>query len=186
MSSTKKILLSLIFLAAVIVGGFCYFTFRPHPNADYVTDVSELDKLLTLKVESTYPSTPREVLKMYNRYLVAIYNEDLNDSQIRTLLEKQRVFYDNGLLSVNSFDSNYTSRVNDIALYRKSQKSIVKSSVAASADVIYKEVDGESYAIMEASYFTRSGAADFTKTYERYLFRKDATGKWRILGFEKV
>ena len=186
MSSTKKILLSLIFLAAVIVGGFCYFTFRPHPNADYVTDISELDKLMSLKVENTYPSTPREVLKMYNRYLTVIYNEDLNDAQIKTLLEKQRVFYDSELLSVNTFEANYTSLVNDIALYRKSQKSIVKTSVAASTEVTYKEVDGQSYAIMEASYFIRSGAADFTKTYERYLFRKDATGKWRILGFEKI
>ena len=186
MSSNKKILLSLILLAAFIVGGFCYFTFRPHMDVDYVTDVSELDKLLTLKVENTYPSTPREVLKMYNRYLTVIYNEDLDDSQIKTLLEKQRVFYDSELLSANSFDSNYTSLVNDIAMYRKSQKSIVKSSVSASTDVTYKEVDGESYAVMEASYFIRSGAAEFTKTYERYLFRKDATGKWRILGFEKI
>ena len=186
MSSNKKILLILILVAAFIVGGFCYFTFRPHLDADYVTDVSELDKLLALKVENTYPSTPREVLKMYNRYLVVIYNEDLNDSQIKTLLEKQRIFYDNELLSVNPFEANYSSLVNDIALYRKSQKSIVKTSVAASTDVTYKEVDGESYAIMEASYFTRSGAAEFNKTYERYLFRKDATGKWRILGFEKI
>ena len=186
MSSNKKIFLSLILVAAIIVGGYCYITFRPHANADYVTDVSELDKLLTLKVENTYPSTPREVLKMYNRYLVAIYNEDLDDTQIKTLLEKQRIFYDSELLSVNTFESNYTSIVNDIALYRKSQKSIVKSSVAASTDVTYKEVDGKSYASMEASYFVRSGAAEFSKTYERYLFRKDETGKWRILGFEKI
>ena len=67
MSSNKKILLSLILIAVVIVGGYCYITFKPHANADYVTDVSELDKLPNLETLSIPQSLADEAQELMDK-----------------------------------------------------------------------------------------------------------------------
>ena len=63
----------------------------------------------------------------------------------------------------------------------------MQANVCGSNEVEYVDVTGGSGAFVEVSYFMKGDSnPQFTRTYQRFLLRKDADGNWKILGFEKV
>ncbi len=184
--SKNRIVAIFITVAIAILGVFIFLTFRPVKTVTDTAEITEIERLMVKNIETDYPATPREVVKLYNRYLLAIYNADTTDDQIRQLLDKQRSLYDEELLSVNPFDNNYSGIIAETAEYKKEGRTIVNTTVGGSDEVIYKQFEGRSYALIDASYFMRSNGGNFSKTYETYMLRKDVEGKWRILGFAKA
>ena len=182
----NRIIAIFITIAIALIGVFVFLTFRPVKSVTDTSEISEIEKLIVKNIENDYPATPREVVKLYNRYLQAIYDADTTDDQIRQLLEKQRGLYDTELLGVNPFETNYAGILEEVADYRKNERIIVNSTVSGADEVIYKRLEGKNYALIDASYFMRTSGGNFSKTYETYMLRKDEDGKWRILGFAKA
>jgi hypothetical protein len=156
---------------------------------DDTTEISELDELLNKDVAAGYPATPREVMKLYNRYLLCLYGvdgEELTDDQVQTLGKKMREFYDEELLESNTEELNLANLSQELADFQKAGKVMIQANVADSNDVEYLDVDDASGAILQSSYFIRQGSKDFSRTYQQYLLRKDDDGNWKILSFVKV
>ena len=71
----------------------------------------------------------------------------------------------------------------DIEDYKNRDKKILQSSVSDSNDVIYKTVNGDECAYVNAYYFCQEGS-DYSRTYEEFVLRKDEDGRWKILAFQ--
>jgi hypothetical protein len=178
-----------VIIAVLIVGAFAFVAYRNPKTVEDTPEVSELDELLNQNIEANYPATPREVLKLYNRYLLCLYGtdgDDLTDDQRLGLSTKMRDLYDEELLAANTEEENLSNLTAELEAFRADGKDMIKANVSDSNDVEYIDVDGASGALVDASYFIRSGSKDFSRTYQEYLLRKDADGNWKILSFVKV
>lgn len=179
----------LILIAVLIVGAFALVAYRTPKTAEEATEVTEKDALMSKNIEVSYPSTPREVLKLYNRYMVCLYgveSDQLTDDEVRTLGIKMRQMYDEELLEANQQESHLQKLTQEIVAFQADEKVMIQANVCDSNEVDYIDVEGASGALLEASYFIKKGSKDFSRTYQQYLMRKDANGNWKILGFVKV
>jgi hypothetical protein len=178
-----------LIIAALIIGAFVFVAYRNPKTVEDTPEISELDELLNKDIADNYPSTPREVLKLYNRYLLCLYGtdgEELTEDQVLTLGTKMRDLYDQELLDANTEDENLTNLTQELATFRADSKDMIKANVSDSNDVEYIDIDDASGAIVDASYFIRTGSKDFSRTYQQYLLRKDEQGNWKILSFVKT
>ena len=179
----------LILIAVLIVGACALVAYRTPKTAEEATEVTEKDALMSKNIEVSYPSTPREVLKLYNRYMVCLYgveSNQLTDDEVRTLGIKMRQMYDEELLEANQQESHLQKLTQEIVAFQADEKVMIQANVCDSNEVDYIDVDGASGALLEASYFIKKGSKEFSRTYQQYLMRKDANGNWKILGFVKV
>ena len=179
----------LILIAVLIVGAFALVAYRTPKTAEAATEVTEKDALMSKNIAVSYPSTPREVLKLYNRYMVCLYgveSDQLTDDEVRTLGIKMRQMYDEELLEANPQESHLQKLTQEIVAFQADEKVMIQANVCDSNEVDYIDVEGASGALLEASYFIKKGSKEFSRTYQQYLMRKDANGNWKILGFVKV
>lgn len=182
----------LILIVAVFVGAFVLIMRYAPRSAEDTTKVSELDTLLNIDVAGSYPSTPREVMKLYNRYIICLYGEGsdaITDGQMQALGAKLRVMYDEALLEKNPQETNFENLILELGSFREDKKTIIQANVCGSNEVEYVKAKGGSGAFVEVSYFMRydnDTKERFRRTYQRFLLRKDADGNWKILGFEQV
>jgi uncharacterized membrane protein len=189
MSRKRGGLIVLIVIAVLIIGAFAFVALRTPRTVEDATEVSELDELLNKDVSANYPATPREVLKLYNRYLLCLYGvdgEELTDTQVQELGKKMRELYDEELLESNTEEINLSNLEQELASFQKADKVMIQTNVGDSNDVDYIDVDGADGALLQASYFIREGSKEFSRTYQQYLLRKDDEGDWKILSFVKV
>lgn len=185
----KSGVILLIVIAVLIVGAFTFVAFRTPKTVEDVTDVTEKDELMNRNIDVNYPATPREVMKLYNRYLLCLYGVEggeLSSEELNVLGKKMRGMYDEELLEGNPEETNLTSLSQELAAFRSSGKVMIQANICGSNEVEFIEVKGSQGALLQASYFIKKGKEEFSRTYQQFLLRKDESGKWKILGFEKV
>ena len=179
----------LILIAVLVIGAFALIAYRTPKTAEEATEVTEKGELMSKNIAANYPSTPREVMKLYNRYMLCLYGaqgSELTDDEVRALGKKLRELYDEELLEINPEESHLLSLAQEIAAFRADEKVMIQANVCDSNEVDYIDVDGASGALVEASYFMKEGTKEFTRTYQQFLLRKDDSGNWKILSFVKV
>ena len=179
----------LILIAALIVGAFALVAYRTPKTAEEATEVTEKDELMSKNIAAGYPATPREVMKLYNRYMLCLYGvegSELKDEEVRALGIKMREMFDEELLEANPQEAHLLSLAQEMASFRSDEKVMIQANVCDSNEVDYIDVDGASGALLEASYFMKEGSKEFSRTYQQFLLRKDESGNWKILGFVKV
>ena len=176
-----------IILVVVICGYYYYLSHKNVPSAgDVEVSVSEVEAVLAKDFEESYPSTPREVMKNYNRIITCFYNEEYTEDQLVELAQQARRLMDDELLELNPFEQYMADLQSEIDLYKMNEKVIVKSTVSDSNDVIYKVVKGQQCAYVTSYYFCKEGKSDFTRTYEKFVLRKDSSGNWKILAWKLI
>ena len=182
----------LVLLVVVIVGAFVIVMRLAPRSAEDKTEVSELDTLLNIDVTGNYPPTPREVMKLYNRYIICLYGSasEITDGQMQALGAKLREMYDTELLNDNPQEENLDNLAQELNGFKSTGKLVIQANVCGSNEVDYVDLtDGSSGAFVEVSYFMRydqDPKEKFKRTYQKFLLRKDANGDWKILGFEQV
>lgn len=179
----------LILMAVLVIGAFAFVAYRTPKTAEEATEVTEKAELMSRNIAANYPSTPREVMKLYNRYMLCLYGVDsseLTDDEVRALGRKLREMFDDELLEENPEEVHLLSLSQEIVAFRTDEKVMIQANVCDSNEVDYIDVDGASGALLESSYFVKKGTKEFSRTYQQFLLRKDKNGNWRILGFVKV
>lgn len=171
----------LLISAALIVGYYFYLSTRSNNGAgDQHAKETEVDKVLSYNLSSKYPSTPRAVIKFYNRILKCYYNEDLSEEQLIKLVDVQGKLLDDELLANNPTTSMVKNVRSDIADFKKQKRTIRNTSLCGTNEVIYKTIDGRDCAYVTCSYFMRVGS-EHESTLQRYVLRRDDAGNWKIL-----
>lgn len=182
MKRIRAIILALACIT-IVVGGYFYLTKKVGDrNTETVLEETEVSKVLAKDLEKSYPKTPREVVKYYNRILCCYYNEEYTEEEFTELVNRQRQLLDYDLLSENPEEYYISNLKADIQSYEAIEKTIINTRVSDSADVIYEKVEGAECAYVTATYFTKDSVR-YARTVQQYILRKDEYDDWKILGF---
>lgn len=172
--------------AALIIGYYYYLSTRGGAGAQNVeNEETEVEQVIGLPIEEDYPSTPREVVKVFNRILKCYYNEEYTDQQLINLANKQRELLDEELLENNPKTQYIQSIRSDIKVFKEEKRTISNISMCGTNEVIYKTIDKRDCAYVTCSYFMKVGK-EYETTYQRYVLRRDDDGNWKILVYYLV
>lgn len=171
----------------LVVGLFYYATIvREQKNVESASELTEIEKVLTKDLEKSYPMTPREVVTFYNRILGCLYNEKYTEEQFENLAMQLRQLLSEELLDENPQEVHLITLKNDIANYELLNKKIATTSVAGSAEVQKKKVNGKESAYVTSSYFIKEGESSFSRSKQCYVLQQDDAERWKIVGFYLV
>lgn len=184
MKKTGVIIAALICIL-LVCGGYFIVKKESDRAQNNEKELTEVEKLITRDLELNYPSTPREVIKFYNRIIEVFYKEELSDNELSQLADQVLLLFDVELAEVNPKDSYLYAVRADIDRYKADSKYIAQSRVCDSNDVKYVTKDEEKLAYVDASYFVREDSSH-TRTYQEYVLRQNGDGKWKILGFYQI
>ncbi len=174
-----------IICVLLVVGYYYYLSHRDTKTVADTTELTAITKITTKNLDTSYPKTPREVIKLYNDILKCYYNEDCTDAEIEALGAQARKLLDEELLENNPEDQYYASLKADILVYKADKRTISRTDVCDSDEITYKTVKGSECAYVTASYFMKEGNK-FVKSYQQYALRKDASGNWKIVAYEQT
>lgn len=183
----KKIGAFLIAIAcvALVCGGFYYVSSKNKVSVENSAELTEVQKLITRNIAENYPSTPREVVKLYNRIITCYYSQEFKDGELEKLADQTLLLFDDELLAINQKPNYLMSLTNEIAEYKSKSKTISQSVVCSSNDVLYLTDKTDDIAYVNTSYFIKEGK-EHLKTYEQFVLRKDENGYWKILGYYQI
>ncbi len=185
MKKTGIIVLSAILVVLIVVGGY-YGVVRSRQNGNVEEqNLTEVEKINTRDLAKNYPSSPREVVKFYNRILTAYYGEKYSDEELDKMTAQARALFDSELQDNNPQSAYLESVKADIEAYKSASKSISQSDVCDSDDVLYLTDKDDKIAYVSASYFIKEGS-NFSRTHEMYVLRKDTEGNWKILVYYQI
>ncbi|MDE7422661.1 MAG: hypothetical protein K2N51_03055 [Lachnospiraceae bacterium] len=145
----------------------------------------EVNTLLNKDLNIDYPSTPREVLKMYSRLQSCVYNQDLSDKDLSAIVGQMRMLFDDELVAANSLEQQLEDLKKEIKEYQKAKRTISNYVIDKESSTTEKKLEGKEYATLEVSYLIQENRG-YNKTYEQFILRKDEKDKWKILGWELV
>lgn len=145
----------------------------------------EVNTLLNKDLNIDYPSTPREVLKMYSRLQSCVYNQDLSDKDLTAIVGQMRMLFDDELIVANSLEQQLEDLKKEIKEYQKAKRTISNYVIDKESSTTEKKLEGKEYATLEVSYLIQENRG-YNKTYEQFILRKDEKDKWKILGWELV
>ncbi len=174
------VIIGVICISAV-VGAYYYML---HQKSEEAAEVTEVQKVILKDLSGkSYPATPREVIKFYNRILSCYYNETYSEEEMEQLADQALALMDQELADNNPAEQYYLRVKSEVESYHEKGRTINNASVCDSNEVEFAELDGAECAYVKASYFVRDDDG-FTKSRQNYILRKDAEGKWKILAFE--
>ena len=185
MKNTFRIIVLVIALGCLILGYYYYLSHRNTTTEKNgaTTQTTEMEKVLDKDFTTEYPETPRSVIKWYNRIIALYYDEKTEDDQVNSLCDQAMLLMDADLLQANPRDTYITSVKEDISDYAKHNRKIVTMEVCSTSDVEYQTAGGKDYAYVQVYYFLKE-ESDFQKAYQKFVLRKDDSGKWKILGMQ--
>lgn len=180
-----KNILIITVLALLVVGYFWYLSNKEPTSTKVATDNNnrELEALLTRDINSAYPESPKEVVKLYSRITAAYYKTALTDEQIETLGKQARLLFDDELKRTQSDEEFIAQLKLDIEAYRTIDRYVSGYDVDESENVVYKTFEGKKYASLNVVYMIRQGVA-LTDSDTKYMLRQDDDGRWKILYWE--
>ena len=137
------------------------------------SSTTEVDKLMSKDLDNGYPETPTEVLKLYWRY--------------NKLLKQLRKLYDAELLDVkdNAWEKMHKRLAKERKSYKKKEQTISTYVVQPAGSIEYTTINKRECATVITGTLTKAKQKRM-QIYEKFLCRKDAKGKWRILGWEQT
>ena len=178
---TTKVAIIVAILIIGVVGYYCYLVNRPKESSEE-KELTMTDEVLLRNLSRDYPPTVKEVIKYHNDITKCLYNEECEEEEFLELLKKDRELYDNDLLQNNDLDTQYINLLAEVKAFKETGRKLSGAKVAASVDVEYFEEDGHSFARIPCNY-TVMEKSDSTTTMHIFMLRKDATGHWRIYGW---
>lgn len=169
----------IVVCACLCVG---YYYYLSHRDTAKDSAPTEMEQLINKDLDKSYPTTPREVIKFYNRILCSLYNEESSEEEVEALGEQARKLFDEELLAQNPEDVYFTSLETELEEYAEDKKKIISVTISTSKEVDYKEANGEECAYVESSYYLK-GENETGRAEQTYILRKDENGRWKILGY---
>lgn len=185
---TKIFILVVFFL---VLAALWYYTYLSNnaPSHQDVTLSSEKEILLGYDMEVDYPKTVRETVKLHCRYVKYVYSEEFikdgTEDEIFTMNQQMRSLFDEELLELNSPDKQLQALKDEMALYKANKQKLISYTLAEASQIEYNTENGTEYAKMRVTLALTIDGASATAD-EEYILRKDAEGKWKILGWQAV
>ena len=180
MKLVRNIIIGIVCVGVVV--GYYYYLSHKDASAE-MGEVSEVQKVILKDLDKSYPATPREVIKFYNRILCCYYNEEYTEEEFHKLADHALALMDQELADNNPAEQYYLQVSAEVEEYREKNRTINNASVCDSNDVKQKTIAGVDYAYVTSSYFVRD-KDKFTRSIQNYVLREDEDGNWKILAYE--
>lgn len=171
----------IVICACLCVG---YYYYLSHRQTDKDNAPTEKEQLLNKDLERSYPSTAREVVKLYNRIVCCLYNEENSESETEALGDQLRMMLDEELLAQNPEEIYLTNLQIELEEYDREKKQIISVTISTAKEVEYKEVDDVEYAYVASTYYIK-GEDESGHAKQTYILRKGEDERWKILGYYK-
>ena len=182
-NNSIKGIVVIVILALSVLAYFYVINNRMKRVEKDVDSISAVQELLIRNLDTNYPSTPKEVVKLYSEITRCFYGEEFTEEELVKLAQMSRKLFDDELVANQDEDSYLRALKGEIATYKKANRVISSYSVSSSADVQYYNYLNSEWAQLIAMYSIRSGG-QIEPSKERYLLRKDSEGHWKIYGFK--
>ncbi len=179
------IIAAAVICVALVCAGF-YFVRNRGDNSDE-KELTDVQKIITRDLEQQYPPTAREVIKLYNRIIICLYEGGYTDEEFEALVDQVLALFDDELVS-NNPKSDFMEAIRaEVKNYESRDRSIRTASVCDSRDVVYKNDpnNDDRIAYVTATYFIKEKKS-YDRTYQQYVLREDGEDRWKILGFYKI
>lgn len=177
-----KSMVLLAVMGLLVVALFFVISNRSKPTEDGPAPISAVQELLVNNLDTNYPATPKEVVKMYCEITRCFYAEKYTDEELYELAKMSRKLFDDELVNNQTEDNYIRSLKGEISNYRAMGRVISSYSLSSSADVEYYNYENFEWAQLVAMYSIRTGK-NIEPSKERYLLRKDDKGHWKIYGW---
>ncbi|MFP3153476.1 hypothetical protein LQZ18_03445 [Lachnospiraceae bacterium ZAX-1] len=180
MKNLRTIIVAVI-AVCLVIGYYFYISNRESKGEQPMT---EAEKLISKNLETSYPKTPREVMKFYTQIQKFLYNENYTEEEFEKIVLQIRKLLDEDLLAKNEERQYHLLLKSEIETFKKDKKSMVRISISESKEIIYKEVEGRECAYVDASYFMKT-KKETQRSNQAYVLRKSEEGKWKIVAFKQ-
>jgi hypothetical protein len=177
----KRIVI-MLFLAAIVVGGFAIIAFRNKPSTATPNMLTPVQEVLSRNLENNYPTTPKEVLKYYSEITRCFYSETYTPEELSQLAVKSRQLLDDELRAQQTDDEYLNDLRTSIDIFKSNDRFISSYSVSSAADINYYRYENADWAKAMCVFTVRDGKK-MVATQEEFLLRKDDTGHWKIFGW---
>lgn len=175
-------------LAVIVIAVIFQFTKKEKDTSEEVTlPKTEIGKILAKDLETSYPETPTEVVKLYWRINKCLYNSKLSDEETKKLFEQIRKLYDEELLAQ---EENSLKQM--IKTFEKEKEERAEDDMEISITVVQEnktlkitEVDGKKCtSVISSTLMEEDG--DKQKLYESFMCRRDSSNQWKIVGWKQI
>lgn len=146
--------------------------------------LTNVSRVTTMNLDINYPPTERDVVAKYGEIMQALYNETYEEKDLDIMADLLMKLYDPELLS-NQTD--YKAQLRQEVRQKKADGFTIQNYVTAEKrDVVYtKDALGREMAGLECLFSIRN-ATKIEATYYEFILRKDADGRWKIVGWTPV
>lgn len=176
----------IIILVCLVVSYYYYLSNKTVTNKNEEDlKPSSVKEILMKNYETTYPPTPKEVVKEFLQISKVLHNEKLTDDEIEAVGLKILELYDDELVANKTQEDYITDLKSEIATFRSNDYVITNYFASQSTEVVYGKVNGYDCAKLYGTFSIRAGGKASTLT-EVFILRKDAAGHWKIFGWQPV
>ena len=179
-----KLFTMMIAISLVIVMFYAALTKKEEDKNSQLTveAATEVTSLIDKNLNTEYPASVREVVKLYLRIITCYYNEDLTDEELVALADQQRALFDKELLENNKYGDFMKRLEGEIASYKSSNKTIINYQINSNQSVQkWWNNDKECASIMVV---VNLNGKSLNQVYEKFILRRDDNGRWKILGWQ--
>ena len=184
-NNTKTVIAFLV-LALFVLGAFVLLSNRTEQIAEaQPLKITAVQELLLRNLDTNYPASPKEVVKLYSEITRCYYGEQYEEEDLEKMVDMSLKLFDRELAANQTREQYLNSLKIDIQAYHDAKKVISSFSVANSTDVDYYNYLGDEWAQLYCMYSIRVGT-NITPVKEKYLLRRDDDGHWKIYGWVLV
>ncbi len=191
-NNTKNTIITIVFVLIFAVAIFGIYHYvkgvadkRAKEKAERESEPTEIQNIVAVNLELSYPETARAVVKFYCRILKALHNDDPTETEISQLQFQLRKIYDQELLDNNSVANQLNALKLEIMEYDDLNRTIDDYIVDASGNAETWTSEDKSYYRIIANISIKENGT-FGTLYEEFILRKDEDGRWKILGWRRV
>lgn len=177
---TIKYIIIAIFLVTVVL---IYFNYIANKSSIKRTknEISEVEQLSEYNMVDDYPKTPRDVVKLHNRYFKLFYGKELSDDELVVLNRKIRYLYAEELIEYNSENTMIKDLKTNIDGMNEEGYSYLLCELPEPSQVKFYTQNGKEMASLEIT-ITVSAKDSKGYLYHQYVLVKE-NEQWKILAW---
>ncbi|HBA97443.1 MAG TPA: hypothetical protein DCZ23_04970 [Lachnospiraceae bacterium] len=175
-------------LAVAVVAVYYFISRRTGEEAEDMAEPgSEIEKLIQKDLDTKYPATPSEVVKLYWRFNKCMYNTDMSDENFEQLLKQLRKLYDEEFLAdkENSWENMLKNFKKDRDEYMSRKRIIAMYTIEPSSSAVYGKLDSGKCVTIMCNVMLKEKAKRIN-IVEKFMCRCDKDNNWKILGWDEV
>lgn len=178
--SMLKFTIIAVLLAAMIL---IYFNHLSNKSSEQRTEkeTTEIDQLSNYNMVDDYPKTPRDVVKLHNRYLKLFYSKKLTDDELVILNQQTRYLYSGELLKFNDENTTLNDLKKNINKMKEEGYTYKLCELPEASQIKLYTRDGKEMATLEVT-ITVEMEDSMGYMYEQYVLVKE-NGQWKILAW---